>query len=149
MRVKASPPRAPAYPRIADAWRVLLGAAPLVVGGVAHADSSVPPCPTQHKPDQPQPMKQPPMPTPPLPGGMMRPRTPEPPTPQPPKSPDTPKKLKQQPAPPKRDELFQIDGGYGRRVAPPDAPRFVMTDDPEGAIVIHAHGPDEPCKRRT
>jgi hypothetical protein len=147
MRVKASPPRTVNYPRVADAWRLLLGAAPLIVGGVAHADASVPPCPNQKQPDRPVPEKTPtPTPTPPIPGGMMRPLPPDP--PKPPKPPEPSRKLKKQPAPPVRIEP-DIDGGFGRRVSPPDAPRFVLTDDPEGAIVIHAHGPDEPCKRRT
>jgi len=169
-----APSRAAGYPRLARAWRLLVGAAPLVIApAAARGDASTPPCPQhanqsgkvpQVKGDIPAP--RPPAPPPvdkakaaeiiletPALGGVIA--SPEPPRPPPqPNKVGEPKKA----APPKRKTIVPpkkqepvLDGLLGRRVAPPDgrAVAFVIGGElDEGAIVIHPHGPDEPCRRR-
>jgi len=177
--VKPAPARATGYPRLARAWRLLVGAAPLVMApAAARGDASTPPCPQhanqnsgkvpQAKGDIPAPKPPAPPPvdkakaaeiileTPALGGVIAAPEPPRPPSAPPPQPKvGEPKKAAPPPkgktiVPPKKQEPV-LDGLLGRRVAPPDgrAVAFVVGGEPrEGAIVIHPHGPDEPCRRR-
>lgn len=176
--IKPASPRRPSYPRLDGAWRILLGAAPMVLAAPAHGDATVPthgktktsagkgegekpapprpvkvrlggdeayvappdlpeanpavkraPCPLKAK-VAPEGVKIDPQ-KPPLPKGKPQPqggaRVPTPPRPEPP----------------------QVDGGLARPSlpAPPDAIRSAAVQPRRGrAMVLHLHGPDEPCR---
>lgn len=127
----AAPPK-PVFPRLRAAWRVL--ALPVALGPASVLADVTPP-PTATKPAKTGGK----VPCPPrLPGQEVAPYAPVPPV--------TPRRAK-----PRREEPPMVDGLMGSRPRGPDAPVFAQLtdgDDPADALVIHPHGPDEPCLRR-
>ncbi len=149
------------YPRLAAAWRLLVGAAPIALGGgVAHADLATPdaaaakaPVPPRSGSTSTQKSATDQRADEPLMRGPLRPFVPL-------KAPKVDFKkvdtgeVKEHPAPPapkKKPEYPPFQGVMGRRATPPDVHFIIARDgdaaaDPD-AIELHPHAPDEPCRK--
>jgi hypothetical protein len=125
MKPKAAPAVEPRYPRLNAGWRVLLGAA--LVPSLASADVT-PPKPGNAATGSPA-------------GNSAAAATPAKKAPCPLSAEPATKASKARPKPTREPRLL---GELGYHVGPPQAPVFHASLD--GDTVIHAHGPDEPCK---
>lgn len=129
MRALHPAPFSPArFPALRAAWRILAGLVPLAIAPPAGADASLP---RLHR-EAPH--------TPPLVAQQPKPENSS--VHAPPKAPSKkPAKAHERAKQPK--EVPPFDGEMGRRVAPA---RFVLaTRESEDVVVLHPHGPDEPC----
>jgi hypothetical protein len=143
-KITPAPKRLAGYPRLKAAWRLLLGAAPLAFPSLAHADATVPgPGPQQSGKNQPvpKPQKQP-KPTRVVPRLMGDYSPPEPPSPPP--APPPPKVEKP------REESPRVKGGPAKPRRPTVGTEmspftFYLSADGDHDLVLHPHGPDEPC----
>jgi hypothetical protein len=128
--LKPAPKPAPAYPRLATAWRLLAGAPLALAPYAAHADATIPkPGPVQQRGNRPVPT---------LKGEVVRVEPPEPPpTKKPPPKPPCP--------PPLKGKMVRPDPPDPP--PPPGAPPLPRrpTPDDEALLLLHPHDVDEPC----